>query len=115
VDSFDYVTIRNLITGYYQKNLASLLDHIYHDFVEARGANFKCSKKTFRRILRSLNYQYKFIDRRAALIQRPEIVLQRENFHRAIRENDAAPDSQKPELVYIDETWIGIIGRIAMA
>jgi len=131
-DSFDKMTVRNLLTKSYEEGKVITFPELYQQFMRVKeetrqeelrlkamhpefpevNGPFTCCLKTFKRFVKLLGYKYGKIDTRASIIQRPDIVQWRGRYLRRLRENSA---SEKPKkLIYLDETWIDVNGRIAM-
>jgi hypothetical protein len=61
------------------------------------------SLETFRKLLHRIGFMYGRINKRLAIVQRPDVVNRRGEYLKRLRENENSPNP-KP-LLYSDETW----------
>jgi len=130
-DNFDKSTVRNILTKSYEEGRVITFPELYNEFMRVKeetrneeirlkrlhpelpevGETFTCCLKTFKKFVKLLGYKYGKIDTRASIIQRPDIVQWRGRYLRRLRENAASENPKK--IIYSDETWIDVNGRIA--
>ena len=109
-EKFEFDIIRRIIIDeFYAKGIAPTFKPVYTSFV-SKDVGFKCSKSTFRKVLRGMNFRYKTINRRAVLVQNPTTIARRGFFLKAYVKNAALTEPR--EYIYIDETWIECTGKI---
>lgn len=119
IDKFNGDIIKRIIQGYYKRNEAPFVRDVHRDFEsrmtetvrdedgsEREVPTFKCSEKTFRKILRRLGFKFGKINLRDAVLMKPEIVNWRGKFLNALRKNKNSTnpmpviylDGKKPEI-----------------
>jgi len=112
IDSFDRETIRRLVSKSYANNTVPFTRNVRTEFLKykthewevqkrrheqdptrysAPGEPFTCSERSFRKILRLLNFKFGRIDNRAVIPRRPDIVNLRSKFLHSLRKNAAQP------------------------
>lgn len=122
IDGFDRERIRSILTGMYKEGNAPTLKVIYDAFMtykeeqyqqdlilhqrnpaHSRPEIFRCSKQTFRKVLRIMGFKYGKINLRAGVLQQPYIVTWRGKYLNVLRKNEASDQPKK--IVYLDETY----------
>jgi len=123
IDNFDRDFITREIQKEYIKGVAPDAKVIYDRFMtfkrtdtsgsQSNPSSFKCSLKTFKRVLLNMGFRYQKIDDRAAILQRYDLTRWRGRFMKALMENEQKPTLSQKNVVYIDETWVDTNGRVA--
>lgn len=105
LDSFDEDFLLRLVQSYYTKGTPALFSTIREDFLRYKRETvpeFSCGVNTFRIILKKLGLVYGRIDKRAVLLQRPDIIAWRGRYLKAL----VKLREEGWDIVFTDETWI---------
>lgn len=103
IDDFDKCTIRHMIHSFYV--VKKEIPTVHKLWLALKtDIDFKYSKTTLRRILRSMGYKYKKCQsKRKILMERYDIVAWRAKFILRMRKNRL---EEKRPVIYLDETYI---------
>jgi hypothetical protein len=84
----------------YKKNIVPTTGNLLQTMKE-RGFDVECSIDTFRLFLRSIDFSYKVINQRAAIMESPRLKHARFEYIQQIRKYR----EEKRSTIFLDETW----------
>lgn len=94
-----------MLTLIKKSRIAPTLNLIRSKMKERRIGPSTFSRTTLWKLLRTMGFTFKAIDRRVHLIEQPNIKLWRQRYIQRLNQNSA---NQNPRpVIYLDESWIG--------
>lgn len=92
--------IRRRVYNFYSRNVVPSFDAIKNDVKLVPGFPYK-SKNTIRKVLHSLGFRYRMLNRRQSIMESQRIIILRNEYLNKIDE----ARRQNRFIVYLDETW----------
>lgn len=100
VDEADKELIRRKIYDMYSKQMVPTIDSL-QKVLTADETNISCSRTTLWRILKTMGFKYRTINKRQVLMESQRLQVWRRNYLNSIQQYRA----ENRPIIYLDETW----------